>query len=865
MRKNRLIWNIALFLAVIISLPIAHAQLANLFGGGNILLILINSAIVGVILFVLQSFLIPGKDGKEKPAVYTAIIAGSLLIGWFFGSQGFIWQNPVLAKFFSIYVLANTIIIGIALYLISGFLDINKKLGMSPEGKGGLGIIIFLIAVMFAVQIGNQFVWQKPVVQQFIDYLFGSQGILNPAPPEYRLWAFITVTLLLSFFFKGFLLKSGAGGTDKVNYALAILIGTSVARAGISFASIVLLGEAIFTIILAEALKGTAPDVKGKSTNWILAAFLVGWASAAMTYGTEYQGWLATFVGLPLWAMGLIQVGPTGAPAQPSGTGGWISWIFKLGGGAFVLLLLIPLLFYYVIGRGNNRASERSMIREGRSRGWQELKRKLRQNRASAWIMRKVFRLRNESFPDELPFDIKDMRLEIYTLMNWMLRHEVWVRKGGAVTKMKHKISEAERRLGNTKPTEGEILDGIMGHIEGAKIGPANDIWDKLGDPRNSVGWGRFYFIFVQLMNELRNDLMNTNLTTENRSTQDAKTQAGNWVTTGRGKEIIDNAWDNHIVARYNRYLSGIGRYKGLLVTRANRQLFGDMLNMYGTYKRGYLFAKPDALAEHYSYVNAIENVPAEDRSHTVKISIDLTKVEKIAEGIPNEYKEEPHGEELLELNIYGFSISDINKIEVEGINLHYIRRFRVGYIDNNRTLRNGQRNPDFGKYKSDVSELHVGAAGDARFERVLTFSEKDWEYATKDMFAGVFHPMSRRVDNYQRHFDIIHEKLSTAPFDRPLNMGEVAFDREALKISHALNYWGRKKYFDQSADGSEIRENPANPYPAISVKGLWDFIFKYSTAASGDPERTKIILNDYFKSTYEAVDTTYQEKQSGH
>ena len=782
MRKNKLIWNIALFLIVGISLPIVHAQA---FTQSSLFFIIVNSLIVGIVLFILQTFLIPKKEPKEQTAVWVAIIAGSLLIGFLFGRSGFIWLHPVFAKFFSIYVLVNAVVIGIVLYFLSGFLDINKKLGGSPEGKGGLGIIIFLIAALFAVQIGNKWIWQKAVVRQFIDYLFGSQGILNPAPPEYRLWAFITVATLLSFFFNGFLLKGGAGGTNKVNYALAILIGSSVARAGISFASIVLLGEAIFTIVLAEALKGTAPDVKGKSTNWILAAFLIGWASAAMTYGTEYQGWLAWIVGTPLWAMGLIQVGPTGAAAQPSGTG-WFGWIFKMGGGALVIAI-IGLILLFVIGRSKQRADKQSMVQEGRSRGWQEIKRKLRQNRAAAWVMRKVFRLRNEVFPDELPFDIKDMRLEIYTLLNWMLRHEVWMRKGAVVTDIKEQVKETERRLGTTKPTEEEILKGIKDHIEGAEIGPAGDIWNMLGDPRNSVGWGRFYFIFVQLMNQLKQDL-EKDLTRRPEIAESASTQAGNWVQTGEGGEIISNAWKNHIDTRYNRYLSGIGRYKGLLVTRANKLAFWDLLNMYGTYKRGYLFAKPEALAEHYSYNQAIEQPSQEDVGHTVTRSIDFTKVVKIPGLFRNEYKEDPNGEELLELNIYGFSITDINKIRVEGINLPYIRRFRVGYIDTADE-----------KYKSDVSELHVTSNMDARFQHVLTFSEKDWEYATKDMLDGFFHPLSRRVEDYQRHFNISYEKFSTAQFNRPIGMGEVAFDREALKIPHALNYWGRKKYFDQS------------------------------------------------------------------
>ena len=77
MSKNKLMWNIVLFLIVIAALPIAYAQ--N-FTGSRLFLILINAAIVGVVLFILQAFLIPKKEPKEQTAVWVAIIVGSLLI-----------------------------------------------------------------------------------------------------------------------------------------------------------------------------------------------------------------------------------------------------------------------------------------------------------------------------------------------------------------------------------------------------------------------------------------------------------------------------------------------------------------------------------------------------------------------------------------------------------------------------------------------------------------------------------------------------------------------------------------------------------------------------------------------------------------
>lgn len=888
MRKNSLIWSIALFL-VILSLPIAHAQFTNLFAGGNLLLVLLNSAIVGIVLFMLQAFLIPGKADRERTAVYVAIIGGALLVGFMFGSQTWIWQHPLIAKFLNVFVLVNALIISTLAYFILGMMKFNDKVGASKEGIGGYAILLFLISLVFAFYIGNKFIWEVATVQQFIGYLFGKDGIFNPKAPEYRLWVFITSFVLLGYFFSVYLGQKVAG-SKFITYALAATLAASLATAGVGLGVVVKIGEFIFLIIIADALKDKIADGK---YSWGVAFFIVGWSSASLTaaFGSQYEGVIGSFMAPILRYYGLItSTGPTGfGPLLLSppvlllvaifiamdfvakedgyfhkiGEGGFIVWAilllisngFSIGFGNWSFIgfwIFIPIAIVVVLILIISRAvkREKSVLAEGKSRGWQEIKRKLRQNRAAAWVMRKVFRLRNESFPDELPFDIKDMRLEIYTLMNWMLRHEVWMRKGAAVTDIKKEVKKAEELLGKERPTEEDILAGMKRHIEGTRIIAKGDYWDRENE-KDDVGWGRFYYVFVLLMNQLRKEIIQTNFSVKPVSDRPAVTQAADFVSAeGEGGKIIGPVWDLH-KTRYGRYLSGLGRYKGWLITKANKQLFLDMLNMYGTYKRGYLFAKSGAKAEYYSY--KFEKVPDEDKDHTVTRSIDWKKVEKIAENVPDEDKEDAHGEELLELNIYGYSISDINKIEVEGINLAHIRRFRVGYID-----------PADGKYKSDVSELHLSDEESARFQKVLTFSEKDWAFATQDMLTGVFHPLSKRVDNYQKHFDIIHEKFSTAPFDRPLKPSEVAFDREALKIPHALNYWGRKKYYEDSPEGSEIRQYPANPYPGISVQGLWDFIFKYSTAAGGNPERTKELLNNYFKQGYNIVDTTHQEKKGG-
>lgn len=878
MRKNNLIWIFVLFLINIITLPVAYAQAAT----ASWFYVFVNAAIVGVILFALQTFLIPGKVDKEKTAVYVIIIAASLLIGLLFGREGLIYNTGIVGAFFRTYawyiILVNALIITAVLYFVLGLLDKNKRfMPGSPQGISGVGILLFLISIVFAVKLGNRWIWQLENVQYFITYLFGADGILVYP----KIIVFITSFVVLAYFFTVYLGQKIAG-SKFITYALAAILAASMASAGVGLPIVIRIAELVFLIVLADALEGKVGDATYK---WGLAFLIVGWSSASLTaaFGPEYEGIIGSFMAPMLRYYGLIKTAP-GAPIgfaplllsppvlvavvilfamdivgtgryKTIGKGGVITWLillllssgFSIGLGNFGTIgmwVLIPIaivvLLLLVIGRAGKREG---IIGAGKKRGWQEIKRKLRQNKPAAFFMRRVLRMRNEIFPDDLPFEIKDMRLEIYTLFNWMLRHEIWLRKGAGVTEVKQAIKKAEQLLGKERPTEEDILRGIKNHIEGAAVVPVGDYWDKQGE---SVGWGRFYFIFVQLMNELKQDL-EKDLTQKPEKTESATTQAGNWIRVGKGKTFLDNAWTNHITARYNRYLSGIGRYKGWLITRANNLFFHDMLNMYGAYQRGYFFPKPGANLDRYSY--KLKNPDPEDQGKTVTREIDWDSLQKIAENVDETiYEEGGTKGELLELNLYGWCISDINAIQIEEKNLPYIRRFKVGYIDNN------------GKYKSDVSELHLEDPANARFEHILTFSEKDWDFATKDMATGMFHPLTRRIDDYNQYFNLGYEKFSAAPFIKPMLMSEIGFDREALKIPHTVNFWGRKKYFEDTPNGPRLY--PANPYPAISLKGLWDFVYKYSIASSGNEERTKALLNDYFKLRYDVVDKIHVEKK---
>jgi len=301
MSKNKLIWIFGLILTALLVMPIAYAQIVP--SGSKIYFVLINAAIIFVVLFMLQAFLIRKQTDKETTSVWVIMIFASLLLAYFFGQNGFLWQGP-LARFFSIFVLVNAVIIGAVLYFVLGFL-LKDKVPKSPEGIGGYGILIFLVALVFAIQIGNQFIWHQSIVKQLVNYFFGPEGIMNPKGPEYRLWTLISSVTLFAFFFNNYLIK---GGNVRLNYALAIVLGSNMASSGVSINSIIKIGEIIFTIILADTLGNTT--TKNYAFNWILAALLVGWASYAITSGTSYSG-IAGWVfgtGLPWAGWGIWQL-----------------------------------------------------------------------------------------------------------------------------------------------------------------------------------------------------------------------------------------------------------------------------------------------------------------------------------------------------------------------------------------------------------------------------------------------------------------------------------------------------------------------------------------------------------------------------
>ncbi len=331
MSKNKIFWSVALFLTAVLALPIAYAQA---FTGTRIYFVLVNAVIIGLVLFILQAFLVPGKGDKERVSMWLIVIIIALMISWFYGSTSYIWQGP-LGMFFSYYVLVNSIVIGVVLYFIFGLLKVNEKLG-SKEGQVGYGILIFIISLMFAVKLGNQWIWSQPTISSLISYLFGEYGILTAN--QNRIFIFIGTSVLFAVFFD----YIGLGKENrKLNYMLAI-------------------------IFAANLVSGPDPyqykDIKPLLLiigTWILGGNL----STQFTGNPKWKiaGYVIAFL-LMMWAVSSVEtaVTPEGKAAVAANGGGITGWIWGwtttlLSSKGLWILGAIILFLFFVIFRGENR------------------------------------------------------------------------------------------------------------------------------------------------------------------------------------------------------------------------------------------------------------------------------------------------------------------------------------------------------------------------------------------------------------------------------------------------------------------------------------------------------------------------------
>ncbi len=280
MRKNKITLGIAMVLIAALLLPAVSAFSVFGLSQNNIYFILVNTAIIGFILFVGQSLLIGEKPGKEKTVVWLVVVIASLILAWNYGNSNYIWKSGPISYLFDFHVLGNSLIITAILYLILAYLKVNEKIAKSPQGTAGYVVLLFAASVLIAIKLaGNQWLWNIPIAGPIYSYLFvkdstGYGGILNPFGPDYRMFVLIGSMVVFSWFFLEYL-KIGAQN-KLLAYAMALIIAANLASNGVSTNTIIKVSEIFTFLILGTQLSA---NFTKKWVGWVIAAVLVIWIS----------------------------------------------------------------------------------------------------------------------------------------------------------------------------------------------------------------------------------------------------------------------------------------------------------------------------------------------------------------------------------------------------------------------------------------------------------------------------------------------------------------------------------------------------------------------------------------------------------
>ncbi len=546
-------------------------------------------------------------------------------------------------------------------------------------------------------------------------------------------------------------------------------------------------------------------------------------------------------------------------------------WTGLLANGIVPLLIVggvVFLLFTMMRGEG-------SLMN---TRVYNNLIARAQRNRVLSKILA-FFHFRQKNIEAELTPILMNLRFEIYTLINWMLRHDVWNLKATGLTNKRNTILEheigGERVVGKQIMTLDRIHnDSIRKYLEGDEItlhlpaeNPNNPTPEELknarwiygrGDAQKSVlGWSRSHrYVICELMNQLKNDLeKNFNIDPPGRLDSHWGTNRSNQL--GRIFNQIYQRRD----AFYGQYYTGVRRFRLYHRMRDVHNYSIDMYNMYGVYKRGMLFARPEARPIFYK-VDAQEGFESDNG---ITRSIDYSKLE-FDEKETRKYQEKKrlvikkerinydNYPFLVEVNIHGWCVTDLNNIEVN-------RKQSQGLIKKeggkNYLLLRKYLKEDLiflSRWYDDTdSEEEKQKQTLPTLSEVLTSSVREWEFALKDMDRAIYHPFSRKITDYSEIIGKVNFNFRNVPFIKPLDTASIGFDREGLKIAGKLVPPGQRRYYDTD-EKTIITGFPQNVYPAISLHGLYLFISEVGKQAMEDGHEAEQYLVDHFTMRYKPL-----------
>ncbi len=843
MSKNKVMWNLALFLIVVLTLPIVHAQT---LAGSRIYYIVINAFVIGIVLFILQAVLVPGKPDKERVSAWIIVVIASLVLAFIFGENGFIWKTGPLAILFNLYVIVNSIIIAGVLYFVLGFLKFEQL--KSAEGKTGYGILLFLIAVVITINVApDRFIWQQVTLRGLIGYLFSGEQYTGPgARPglargllHYRGGLIVGITgfLVISFFFKHWLIKEDSN--KWLNYALAALFAYHLAAPPANaLRDVVFMGELAFTLIVLNSMKTTfGGEGKKLIVSVVASMFIVGMASTLLTLHSPenrgFYGWVGCHFGFIFHCDEMP--GVAGMPGVGSGSGGFSSstmiifavllaafliwayaggesgkkyggwgigltllalilyWAFSAGGsasgkifGSLGLIALVILGLFLVMFRGETRRRILTM-------GMRGLKK-----RANA-IFRTSKYLENWVENREPPA-MRENRLLLHAIANYTVRSEITYRYYGFVEQAKRVGGEViEQKIEKHTNKDALMHDLIVTRSGG--------ITEEEG--AHFEGWNRINLEIVDLVNKYFETLYLTYiaLNLEFKTATAPKTRTETNIM-GSIRSRADDLKEK-IGKNKKQYDDRMKAYGGHHVLDAYRYIVLSMTNVTGEIlQHPQLFARPKAKFDMGNYRTKTQD-PVDGKNEYASHD---------AKGLPTD-----------EVNQFGEVIADINE---EKKKQEIYNRF--GKLKDPRLYKKPRKvKPNDIIYYPDYKDW-------------CQYIENDWQALAEDIRYGMWHPESRTYKMYEQALDHgvypewrddkIPLTLTGAKLSNPPGTGDEAFDMRAIAYLGKNVYWGRDNFYVPSPPNKDSPFH--NPYPLVTSGGLKKYLRKRLLVSAQDPAK---------------------------
>ncbi len=744
-----------------------------------------------------------------------------------------------------VFLIVNTLLIGTFIFLAIHFLP-EKLVGKIKPGKSNTAKSVFFIAllivsVVFAIRIGNMFIWHEDaVVRPAFRYLFGVDeegniGILRPT----RILIFIGASALLYWLFVT-KVKIGQGKNDSVDLVIAILLAADMTHQGLTKDWLIAGGQLIAIWILYGQFK------KEGETKF-------SWSSAVWSYGLIT--WISS-VAFP--GEGFFFVRWAGALFSKMGLYGSLLTIVIIG-------VALTALGAFVIKKEKDEEDKEKESRWKKDMISYPLWGLHRwAGRSRNPLVRGIYKLWDPKLPtpeDEIPFPFRDIRVEFMTMMNYLLRLEVYKAKKGFMVKTQeladkmygkkglHQVFEPARIHGflNQFKNGGEFGLFRPGGLQKSSEGLIVPVGAKpVKIPEKHADWYNNPKIFDGNYKPVRKIILDENKketvleagfnTTEwwvfeliNNLKREVEELTHIKQGSNKGEEIRNTLEKRmkHINERLNSVERRYGTYsaeedgpkafvqrKGALNLIEGRRLWMlDQYRLAGKYDHTYKFARKGA---------TVYKVPLQDQGPD-PWNDTLKKSPKLYWGRGEKSKKPIPENNLVEVDFDGYFLQDLNEYRIEHKNRGYIRRVTpVEEVEVKQEIMNkntGQVETKKVKKKLKNIKDHVG------FNSVNMWIDSEWEFFIRDIRDGRYHPNSRSAKDYTD----LHAKRSFNYRDvKALNKGvgreNPAFDREKL-LSPSVYYIGRKK-FDGVSDADVTTSVLRNP--ALSTLGLRNYILSY-------------------------------------